>query len=68
MTNASQDFMGFRAIHLGNGVVRAAIVPDVGGRVLQFWLGDHAYLSVNRDLAGRLFSAEQNWGDGTIAS
>ncbi len=43
-------------------------MPDIGGRVLQFWLGDHAYLFVNQSLAGRLFTPEDNWGDGTMSN
>ena len=63
-----EGFLGWRAVHLDNGLVRAVVVPDVGGRVLQFWLREHAFLFVNRSLAGRLFTPEENWGDGTIAS
>lgn len=62
------EYLGFRAIELNNGTVRAIITPDIGGRVLQFWLGEHPFLFVNPSLAGRLFSADKNTGDGTIAS
>jgi hypothetical protein len=62
------EFMGWDAAELDNGVVRAVVVPDIGGRVLQFWLGEHPYLFVNPHLAGKLFSPEENWGDGTMAS
>jgi hypothetical protein len=61
-------FLGWSAHEVHNGLIRAAIVPDIGGRVLQFWLDHHPFLFVNQNLAGRLFSAEENWGDGTIAS
>jgi Domain of unknown function (DUF4380) len=61
-------FLGWSAHEVQNGLVRAVVVPDIGGRVLQFWLDDHPFLFVNQSLAGRLFSAEDNWGDGTIAS
>jgi hypothetical protein len=62
------EFLGFQAIHLDNGLLRAAIVPDIGGRVLQFWLGEHPFLFANPHLAGRLFTPEENWGDGTLGS
>jgi hypothetical protein len=65
---ATGHFLGWRALHLDNGIVRAVIVPDIGGRVLQFWLADHPYLFVNEHLAGRLFTPDENWGDGTISS
>ena len=64
----TETYLGWRAVRLDNGMIRAAVVPDIGGRVLQFWLGDHAYLFVNQSLAGRLFTAEENWGDGTMSS
>jgi len=62
------DFVGWKSVHLDNGLVSAAVVPDVGGRVLQFWLGEHAFLFVNPHLAGQLYTPEENWGDGTMAS
>jgi hypothetical protein len=61
-------FLGWRAHEIDNGLIRAVVVPDVGGRVMQFWLDDHPFLFVNQSLAGRLFSAEENWGDGSMAS
>ena len=65
---AAATFLGWSALHLDNGLVSAMVVPDLGGRVLQFWLGAHPFLFVNRHLAGKLFTPEENWGDGTIAS
>jgi hypothetical protein len=65
---STDEFLGWQGVHLDNGVIRAVAVPDIGGRVLQFWLGDHAYLFVNHSLAGLLFTPEENWGDGTISS
>jgi len=62
------EFLGWSAHLLDNGLVRAVVVPDIGGRVLQFWLGDHPFLFMNPNLAGRLFTPAENWGDGTIAS
>jgi hypothetical protein len=64
----TSDFLGWRAVHLDNGIIKAVVVPDIGGRVLQFWLAEHAFLFVNRSLVGRLFTPEENWGDGTISS
>ena len=61
-------FLGWPAHEVDNGLIRAVVVPDVGGRVMQFWLDDHPFLFVNQSLAGRLFSADVNWGDGTMAS
>ncbi len=68
MVTAVTEFLGWSAHLLDNGLVRAVVVPDIGGRVLQFWLGNHPYLFMNANLAGRLFTPAENWGDGTIAS
>lgn len=68
MTCDETDFLGWPAVRLDNGLVSAVVVPDIGGRVLQFWLGEHAFLFVNPHLAGQLFTPEENWGDGTMAS
>ena len=43
-------------------------VPDIGGRVMAYDLGDYAYLYVDPDLAGRLFTPEENQGDGSLAA
>jgi Domain of unknown function (DUF4380) len=64
----TETYLGWQAVRLDNGLIRAAVVPDIGGRVLQFWLGEHAYLFVNQSLAGRLFTAAENWGDGSMSS
>ena len=37
---------GWQVVFLDNGVIRAGVVPQADGRVLQFWSGDHAYLFV----------------------
>src|SRR5262249_17843660 len=62
------QYAGFRAVELDNGLLRAAVTPDIGGRVLQLWLADHPFLYVNQRLAGRLFTPEEHRGDGTMAS
>jgi hypothetical protein len=62
------SFLGWRAAHLENGLVRLVAVPDIGGRIMAYDLGPYAYLYVDRQLAGRLFSATENQGDGTLAS
>jgi hypothetical protein len=64
----ADTFVGFAAARLHNGLISAALVPDVGGRILQFWLGEHPFFFVNRNLAGRLFTPAENWGDGTMSS
>src|SRR5439155_6264554 len=62
------EFAGFGAVELSNGLLHAALTPDIGGRVLQLWLGDHPLFFVNHRLAGQLFSPAEHRGDGTMAS
>ena len=62
------DFEGWKAVSLSNGLVSLVAVPDVGGRIMAYNLGDYPYLWFDRNLAGKLFSAEENMGDGSIAA
>ncbi|MBI2940132.1 MAG: DUF4380 domain-containing protein [Chloroflexi bacterium] len=61
-------FRGWRAIELDNGLVGAVAVPDIGGRIMAFDLGFHSFLWTDPRLAGKLFTAEENQGDGSLAS
>ena len=54
-TIARANFRGWQAAYLTNGLVRVAAVPDIGGRLMAYDLGDYAYLFVDRDLGGELF-------------
>ncbi|HJW82804.1 MAG TPA: DUF4380 domain-containing protein, partial [Anaerolineae bacterium] len=65
---AEGDFRGWRAAYLKNDLVRLVAVPDIGGRIMAYELGSYPYLYVDRDLAGRLFSPEENQGDGSLAA
>ena len=62
------DFHGWPAVRLSNGIVDLVAVPDVGGRTMAYDLGNYSYLWFDRNLAGTLFSAEENMGDGSIAA
>lgn len=62
------DFHGWQAVRLRNGLVQLVAVPDIGGRILACDLGDYSYLWFDRHLAGKLFSAEENRGDGSLAA
>ena len=67
-TIAEGDFLGWRAAFLKNDLVTVAGVPDIGGRIMAYDLGGYPYLYVDRNLAGRLFSPEENLGDDSMAS
>jgi len=62
------DFLGWNGIFLENELVKLVAVPDVGGRLMQYNLGQYPFLWVDKDLAGKLFSAEENQGDGSVAA
>jgi hypothetical protein len=67
-TLENSEFRGWNAIVLSNGLVRAVAVPDIGGRVMAYDLGEYPYLFVDPLLAGRLFTCEENQGDGSLAA
>ena len=61
-------FQGWDALCLDNGLVTAHLVPEIGGRLLQFALGGHPFLFSNRNLDGRRFTPEEHQGDGSLLS
>ena len=62
------EFRGWSAVQLSNGLVEAVVVPDIGGRVMAFDLGGYSYLWVNSAVEGKLYSAAENQGDGSLAA
>ena len=62
------DFHGRDALRLDNGLVTAHLVPEIGGRLLQFALGGHPFLFVNEQLAGLRFTPAEHQGDGSLLS
>ena len=56
------SYRGWKAYQLSNGLVTLYVTPDIGGRVIQYQLADHPFLFVNRELAGKVFSPEENGG------
>ena len=42
----------WKEINLKNELIAVQVVSEIGGRVLQYRLGDHDYFWVNKDLAG----------------
>ena len=47
-------YRGWNTQCLGNNLVTIHVVPKIGGRVIQFQLGDAEFFWVNPELAGRL--------------
>ena len=62
------QFHGWDAVRISNGLIGAVFVPELGGRLLQFSLGEHDYLYINPELLGKRFTYEEHAGDGTIMS
>jgi hypothetical protein len=62
------DFLGWKAYEISNGFIRLVAVPDIGGRIMAYDLGSYPYLYVDRQLAGKLFTPEENQGDGSIGA
>ena len=51
------EFHGWQAVTLQNDLARVVAVPDIGGRMMAYDLGEYPYLFVDPNLAGKLFSA-----------
>lgn len=68
LTAEATTFHGWQAVRLGNGLVQLVAVPDIGGRVMAYDVGPHPFLFVDPDLAGKLFTPEENQGDGSLAA
>ena len=47
------DYRGWKSLELTNGLVEVHVVPDIGGRVIQFKLGEFEFFWVNPQLAGK---------------
>lgn len=62
------DFRGWAGAYLDNGLIRLVAVPDIGGRIMAYDLGPYPFVYVDRDLAGELFTPEENLGDGSMTA
>jgi hypothetical protein len=59
-TATEVQFAGWKAIKLTNGLVTVVAVPDIGGRIMDYRLGDHALLWNNPAEAGKLYDAPRS--------
>jgi len=65
-TATQVTFQGWRALQLRNGLVTVTVVPDLGGRIMEYNLGDHPFLWTNPAEYGKLYdapktAAERKW-------
>ncbi len=52
-TVRASNYRGWKTVELSNRLIEVQVVPQIGGRVIQYKLGDFEYLFVNRQLAGK---------------
>jgi hypothetical protein len=62
----SSSYKGWKCLCLSNGLVELQVLPDIGGRIIQFKLGGKEFLWVNPQLASKLpptngLSADGGW-------
>jgi len=50
---------GWKAMKMSNELVELFIVPEIGGRIIQFVFDGHAFLFVNDSLAGKVLSYKE---------
>ena len=51
---SSAEYRGWSTQCLSNGLVELHVVPEIGGRVVQFKVGEKEFFWVNPQLAGKL--------------
>ncbi len=61
---ARSTYQGWKTLRLANPLIELQVLPDVGGRIIQFKLGSHEFLWVNPQLAGKLPPASGLTDDG----
>jgi len=50
---APATYQGWKTLRLGNNLIELQILPEIGGRIIQFQLGGKEFLWVNPQLAGK---------------
>lgn len=50
----TSSYKGWNSLRLANNLVELQVVPEIGGRVIQYRLGDKEFMWVNPALAGKL--------------
>ncbi len=63
-TASEVQYYGWKALKLTNGLVTVIAVPAIGGRVMEYNLGEHRFLWVNKDELSGGEEAETQDGEG----
>ncbi|MBZ5565323.1 MAG: DUF4380 domain-containing protein [Acidobacteriia bacterium] len=59
-TITAENYKGWKALRVANGILEVFIVPEIGGRIIQLRLGENDFLYVNPRHLGRVYPPEQN--------
>jgi len=60
-----ENYLGWNAIKLSNGIITLHVVPEIGGRVMQLELDGHNFFSIHPKLKGKVVpAAESDFGMG----
>ncbi|MGH9398092.1 MAG: DUF4380 domain-containing protein [Terriglobia bacterium] len=62
-TLTREEYNGWKAIRLSNGIIDLFIVPELGGRIIQLRLGAQEFFYVNPRHRGRVYPREENCFD-----
>ena len=57
---AQVDYYGWKAFKLTNGLVTAVVVPEIGGRIMEYKLGAHPFLWSNPAEYGKRYDSPRN--------
>jgi len=57
------DYHGWRGLFMKNGLVTLVAVPAIGGRIMEYKLGSHPFLWVNKAELGKIYNAPQTEED-----
>ncbi len=63
-TAKESTYRGWKTLELSNDLIEVQVAPDIGGRVIQYKLGDFEYFFVNDQLAGKVPPASGLGPDG----
>lgn len=59
-TLTQEEYEGWKAIRLSNGIIELFIVPEIGGRIIQLRLGSRNFFYVNSRHQGRIYGPDEN--------
>ncbi len=61
-TLEDENYRGWKAVRISNGIVTLHVVPQIGGRIIQAELGGRPYFWINPETEGRVFHPQESGG------